>query len=225
MIYVTGDTHGNFKQLDKIASMNLLTKDDFLIVLGDFGFFFFEKDHQNSKRLEKYQFNILFVDGNHENFPLMRKFPSIKKFNSKVNMLGRNIFWLRRGHVYEIEGNKILAIGGAMSIDKNARVPFVSWWPEEEISRTEIHECILNLEKDKKFDYIITHTCPQTVIVNELKFHEKIDQNSKFFDFIKDEMNIEFKKWYFGHFHEDINLQGNLVAVGDSLLKLGEIHE
>ena len=37
MIYITGDTHGDIKRF-KTRSAKKLTKDDILIVCGDFGF-------------------------------------------------------------------------------------------------------------------------------------------------------------------------------------------
>ena len=48
MIYITGDTHGNY---DKFAVKNfaeqvLMTKDDYVIICGDFGFW---KDNSNQK--------------------------------------------------------------------------------------------------------------------------------------------------------------------------------
>ena len=37
MIYLTGDTHGNFDRIRRFCEINNTTKDDVLIILGDAG--------------------------------------------------------------------------------------------------------------------------------------------------------------------------------------------
>ena len=55
MIFITGDTHGHF-DVEKIFSFyqnfndKKLTKDDYLIIAGDFGFI---RDEQYDKDIEK----------------------------------------------------------------------------------------------------------------------------------------------------------------------------
>ena len=75
MIYVTGDCHGDFRKFstDSFPEQKEMTKDDIVIVCGDFGAIW---DSDGMSRFESYWLNWLdekpfttvFVDGNHENF-------------------------------------------------------------------------------------------------------------------------------------------------------------
>ena len=73
MIYVTGDLHGAWYD----PRFNLLKQDDYAIICGDFGLIW---DGTLAEQIELTTFsqltgNILFVDGNHENFSLLNKYP------------------------------------------------------------------------------------------------------------------------------------------------------
>ena len=75
MLYITGDTHGMFERFSSrsFPEGKHLTKDDYVIILGDFGGIW---DVNKSSKAELYDlqwledkpFTILFIDGNHENF-------------------------------------------------------------------------------------------------------------------------------------------------------------
>lgn len=78
-LYLTGDIHGwtDISKLypDKFSEGQSLTKDDFLIILGDFGLIFYPKETnyviKEKKYLDKlndYPWTTLFICGNHENF-------------------------------------------------------------------------------------------------------------------------------------------------------------
>lgn len=45
-----------------------------------------------------------------------------------------------------------MGIGGAYSIDKDYRVPYNSWWPEEEVS-----ESLVDSTRGLKVDYVLSH--------------------------------------------------------------------
>ena len=79
MIYVTGDTHGevDFAKLHLFAGENpRLTKEDYLIVAGDFGAVWNSQTLALTlKPYTELPFTVLFVDGNHENFDLLESFP------------------------------------------------------------------------------------------------------------------------------------------------------
>ena len=73
MIYITGDTHGDIEIFNE-RRLGHLKKGDTLIVTGDFGFIWdnSKKEIKNLKKLEKKKFDILFVEGAHENFELLK---------------------------------------------------------------------------------------------------------------------------------------------------------
>ena len=103
MVYVTGDLHGDFTPLFNFSESNIgktLTKKDFVIVLGDFGVW--PETISIIKELnEKLNFTLLFLDGNHEHFPLLESFPKERLFGGEVhNIFG--IYHLCRGEIYSI---------------------------------------------------------------------------------------------------------------------------
>lgn len=210
MIFLTGDTHGDFK---RFSSTNFpegkeLTKDDYVIVLGDFGLIWDIQSSKNemywSKWLNNKPWTTLFIDGNHENFDRLfsPEFEEVPMFDSYVKQISDSIFYLQRGHIYNIDGNSILALGGAMSIDKQFRQSHITWWAQETLSYAEIETTFNNLSKvDNKVDYILTHTSDNKTI-NEFVGVSKsiyVDAVANYLDVL---FNIvDYKHNYFGHMH------------------------
>ena len=125
MIYVTGDIHGNwrgrFMNADQIIyEYKELTREDFVIVCGDFGIW---QDTQSERYwldwLQKKPFTLLFVDGNHENFDRLEggEFETMAFHGGKAHRVRENVYHLIRGEIFELCGNKFFAFGGASSHD------------------------------------------------------------------------------------------------------------
>lgn len=80
MIYATGDTHGNFQRFapEHFPEQVGMTKEDYMIICGDFGGVWDggKKEERNLDWLEDLPFTTLFISGNHENFDLLRKYPT-----------------------------------------------------------------------------------------------------------------------------------------------------
>lgn len=112
-----------------------------------------------------------------------------------------------RGQVYQIDGKRFFVFGGAYSIDRAYRDLGFTWFEEEIPSREEYEEAWRNLEAcDYEVDYIISHTGPYEVVA-ELGyevFDEGIEQ-VRFFQQVAD--RVDFQDWYFGHFHEDADVE------------------
>ena len=139
------------------------------------------------------------------NHAWLNTFPVVQWHNGNAHLIAENVIHLMRGEVYDIDGFKFLSIGGAKSIDKVYRVPYVDWWPEEEISNAEIQYTLSNLDKHKWLvDYVITHAAPRAILrdifPNELHLSGK-SSTEKFLEYIQQELT--FKQWYFGHYHID----------------------
>lgn len=226
MIYITGDTHGmnDFDKLNIFAGEHPeLTRDDFLIIAGDFGGVWYSKTlAADLKPYTELPFTVLFVDGNHENFDLLETFPVEEWHGGKVRKIKPNIIHLMRGQVFEIEGKTIFTFGGATSIDKFMRIEGLSWWPQELPTYEELDEGIANLKRYKnKVDYIVTHSCseralmyPQIRSVASLKLS---CPESRLLSYIED--IAEYKHWYFGHFHTDREFGGKYTALYQNVVK------
>lgn len=75
MIYITGDIHGSPERLGvhSFYEQKEMTRDDVVIICGDFGIVWEESGESASERywlkwLEDKPFTTVFVCGNHENF-------------------------------------------------------------------------------------------------------------------------------------------------------------
>lgn len=226
MIYITGDTHQmtNFEKLKTFAIKNPhLTKNDYLIIAGDFGAVWSSKTLEND--LLPYQelpFTILFIDGNHENFTLLNSYPVEMWHGGKVHKIKNDIIHLMRGQIFELEGKTIFTFGGATSIDKARREVGVSWWEEEVPSFDELDEAFVNLAKyHNKVDYIITHNC------DEKPLYYKIINNGEHLYPTPDcqmlsnfEDMVDYGHWYFGHYHIDAKITDQKTAIFEQIIKL-----
>lgn len=229
MIYVTGDTHGlqDFFKLHIFAGEHPeLTKDDYVIIAGDFGGVWSSRTFAaDIKPFTELPFTVLFVDGNHENFDLLETFPVEEWHGGKTRRIKPNVIHLMRGQIFEIEGNKIFTFGGATSIDKYMRREGVSWWSQELPTHGELNEGIANLKRcGGKVDYIITHSCSERALaypaIRNFATSKMSCPESSMLSYIEE--NAQFTHWYFGHFHIDAKLGDKYTALYQDVVKLGE---
>lgn len=234
MLHIRGDTHNEIGQFTEeiMPGESSWTADDMLLVAGDFGFVFRGEDRYISERnnlnaLAKKPYQILFVDGNHEGFPFLNAYPEEIRFGAPVRKIRDNIFWLQRGYVYTIQGLSFFVMGGAHSMDKAFRMKYFEicgeqiWFESELPSKEEYQRAIANLNAhNMKVDYIVTHTAPRSIIPRII--HTMPDMTDAeltgFLDWIYHE--VKFKKWYFGHFHEDIEINDQMTACFKELHKV-----
>jgi len=217
-IYITGDIHGDPSRFsnENLSQLGIeLTEDDKVIICGDFGLPWCNdrQDEYWLNWLEERPFEILFIDGNHENFDLLYQFPVEERYGGKVHRLRKNIFHLMRGEVFEIEGKTFFAFGGATSVDKYRRKEFISWWRQENFSMSEFDVAADNLaEVDFIVDYVLTHTAPKRFIANGTDCTLDIDNcpTSQMLSSVED--LLVYKKWYFGHFHIDYHVEESVAV-------------
>jgi hypothetical protein len=216
MIYLCGDTHCDI-DVSKLNTKNFpeqngLSKNNFLIICGDFGAVWdgSRSDEWWLKWHDQKKYTTLFVDGNHENHKLLATFPIIEKFGGQVGKIRESVYHLKRGEVYKINGIKIFAFGGAVSADKEYRVEGETWWPEEVPTKEEMDYGLRNLATHNyDIDIIVTHTCP-TSIFNQIDTKDKkISVVEQYLETIKQEFDkrkVNYQ-WYFGHFHQDLDIE------------------
>lgn len=234
MIYITGDTHGDFKRFSKKCLSEKLTptEEDYIIVCGDLGLCW-ERDktfEYNCDFFAAKAFTLLWVQGNHENYNMIEKYPLEEWHGGLVRHIVRDkVILLERGQVFELEGKKIFTFGGASSHDIQGGVlnrndcdyddqrikairsglPFrvldESWWKQELPTEAEMAEGMKNLqEHDFKVDYVISHCCATGVqnILDKGPGHlYEADVLTDYFDTIEEKLN--YKRWFFGHYHMD----------------------
>ena len=82
----------------------------------------------------------------------------------------------------------------------------------------EMNYGIDNLEKvNNEVDYIVTHTTCKD-IGNYLVWEFDEDELTRYFNFIKN--NIEYVKWFFGHFHQDCRCEYNARCVYMDIIEI-----
>lgn len=222
-MFVCGDTHSPI-DLHKLSTeqwpeQKELQEEDILVILGDFGGLWLDKRSKEEeywlKWLTAKTCTVCFVDGNHENFNVIDNLEEVTFCNSKAGLAYRDdngsIFHLKRGEIYTIEDKKVLTFGGAFSVDKHLRVEDKSWWSRELPSYAETENLDKNLENhENKVDFILTHTCPKSIIVPMGLISSKMsamfggkleDPTTEILQSVLE--TVEFKQWHFGHFHKE----------------------
>ena len=231
-IIITGDIHGNPFQrlnLENFPEGKTFTKEDYVIILGDFGLVWDDSamEHSCLDWLENKPWTTLFIDGNHENYDLLNKFPIEEWGGGRVQKIRSSVIHLLRGEVYDIGGYKFLAMGGARSHDiqdgvlevgdprikiwkkddfKLFRINHISWWEEEIPNEEERKNALKNLaENDYKVDYILTHEAPSSdvVLMDHLLYHP--DEYSRWLE-MEIRQKVKYKKWFFGHYHLNLDV-------------------
>ena len=206
-IFLTGDTHSDVSRILRL-DMPELTKEDYVIILGDFGVIWRNDIMMKAvlKQLSEKNFTVCFVDGNHENFNMISKIEHVVPWHSGMaGIIAPGVVHLLRGQIYQIGDRTIGVCGGANSIDKAWRTENVSWWPQEVITDEEVSFFQMNLihKGVRALDLMLTHDCPASIVPAVALWSgingASIDKSEEQLEKIK--QMVEVKKWYFGHWH------------------------
>lgn len=220
MVYVTGDLHGDIDRL-KSPAIKKLRRGDTLLVLGDFGFIWTGNDDEQKtlRWLEKRKYKILFIEGTHDNYSLLEKYPIEDFAGGKARKINNNIYHLMRGNIFEIESKKIFCFGGGISDDADIRLETGTWWPEEKASMAEKAHAWQTLEQyEDTVDYICTHVAPGK-LAKFLDFDiVEPDEVQTFFEEIA--KKVTHTKWFFASYHADKPLGSKASVVYKNVIPL-----
>lgn len=202
MIIFVGDVHEKYKKLMELIKRYGIS-DSYFIALGDFGVGFYNDTHYNTIfnemniELDRCNNKIYVLRGNHDN-------PSY--FPSNFG----NIKFVEDYACIELEGKKILFLGGACSIDRNERKVNEDYWLDEKFN--------LDIEKLKtiKCDIVVSHSAPSICypytnigLLERCKFdqilYSDITEERKFLNIALEILmkNNNITNWYYGHFHHN----------------------
>ena len=223
MIYVTGDMHGDEERFSSRA-MKKLKAGDTLIICGDFGFVWdgSAKEKKFLEYLGSRKFNVVFVDGTHENYDLLNKCRMTVWNGGRVHRVSGNLLHLMRGQVFTIEGKKIFTFGGGESLDRDMRTEHETWWRDEMPTPSEMAEGAETIDEvGCSVDYIITHEPPALVKSTLLLRSGEPDRINKLNGYFE-QLNREckFKHWYFGSMHEDRTVTPYHTALFNDIVAL-----
>lgn len=214
MVYLTSDIHGAFDihkiNPDEFKAASQLGQDDYLIICGDFGCIWDggSSDSFWLNWLESLPWTTLFLDGNHENFEVLKKYPIVDWNGGKAGKIRSNIYHLRRGELYTFAGKSWLCLGGGFSHDVAYRKEGINWWNDEIFSQDEANHAFETLEKcNWKVDCILSHdifrshpiTNRYAISMNPYS-SDRIHQQD-FLEIIR--QKTDYSIWCFGHYHQD----------------------
>lgn len=222
MLYVTGDIHADIRRLKGRAAKQL-KKGDILLVCGDFGFLWdgSPKELRLLDWLGKRPYQILFVEGTHDNIDLLSGYPEETLYGGQVRRVSGNCCQLLRGECYEIEGKRVFALGGGESTDMDIRVEGETWWSRELPSAEELahaRETLASL--NQQVDYIITHSVAPSV--NKFLDREQMQINLLLAFLNEISETVQFKRWYFGSCHLDKAIPPKYCAVYQEILPVAD---
>lgn len=246
MIFITGDCHADWKKFSKesFPEQAEMTRDDFVIVCGDFGLWHDDKTERWwFKWFEEKNFTVLFVDGNHENFDrLYSEFEVVDFHGGKAHKIRENIYHLMRGYVFDLCGKKFFAFGGASSHDiddgildradfdsdeefvatvkdwdkrrKMFRINHLSWWKQELPTEDELAFGLQTLIQNGNKVDYIISHCCPQEIALFCGFQEP-DVLTQWFNMVAH--TVQFDKWYFGHYHDNRQIMSKFIMLYEKI--------
>lgn len=252
MVYITGDCHADWFRFSRKSFRDAkeLTMDDYVIVCGDFGIWHDTKEERwNLKWLESLNFNILFVDGNHENFDRLYsdEFQVIDFHGGKAHQIRKNVFHLMRGYIFELCGKKFFAFGGANSHDIGGgildrddfdttkafnemykrwynegrlfRVNHVSWWKEEMPSKEEMDFGLQTLKDSNNEVDYIISHCGPQHVVS-MYSHGFYEPDDMTSYLNMLAQTVKFDRWFFGHYHQNMCILDKYEMLYENIVRI-----
>ena len=224
MILLTGDTHGA-TDIHKLTASRLdhagLTRDDYLIILGDFGLVWEEPPAPKDKWWldwleQRAPWTTLVVLGNHENYPLIRRSWAPEPWRGgRVRRLREHVLQLVDNEIFEIDGKMFFVRGGAHSTDRHYRVPGQTWWREEVPNEKERAAALEKLRSvGWRVDYVLAHDAPADALLALYALQNSFSSGDEYTRWLqKLANNLEFTRWFFGHHHQDKIHLGKYTAL------------
>lgn len=194
-VFLLGDVHGRFSRCMNIA-MRLKISDATIIQVGDFGMGFIEDyalDNLNAF-LESINCDMFVIRGNHDD----------PQFFKNTNKIRPRITLLEDFSVLDVNGERWMFAGGAISVDRIHRKQSVSWWSDE------IFDGARSSHINEKCDVLITHTAPfvahpplASFVLDYMKADPDLssDLNTEQANIATFVKSVGPKKLFCGHFH------------------------
>ncbi len=168
-VLLAGDVHGFTSQIEYLARIATRERCEVILQLGDFGYWPHQEDglrflHKTDRLLASAGVELLFLDGNHENFDRLLALGHPAYGFAPVT---ERIRYIPRGTRWQWQGVTFLGLGGAHSIDKEERLRYERkcsrsnwlWWPQETITDEEAELAA----GGGRVDVLVCHDCPWNV--------------------------------------------------------------
>mgnify|MGYP003434407371 CR=1 FL=1 len=149
---------------------------------------------------------IKLIRGNHDN-PLFWNYTY--NVEGHLSWTALQVHLVKDYTVLKIEGNHVLFIGGAVSIDRHERTEGVDWWKDEVVEQRSDED--LARLATKKIDVVITHSAPSYAYpIDSYKndYYPQLERDTAsertYLQKVYDVLNSvhPIKHWCYGHFHK-----------------------
>ena len=252
MIYITGDCHANWKKFSResFPEQDELTRDDFVIVCGDFGIWHDNRTERWWLRwMTEKNFTILFVDGNHENFDRLYgdEFEVVDFHGGKAHKIRENVYHLMRGYVFDLCDKKFFAFGGASSHDiKDGILDRKDFQSDRELvdeynRRTQRGEMLRvnhiswwkeEMPSQEEMNFGLKTLEEHGNVVDFIVSHCCPQEIASIFShgsYKPDQLTsyfnvvantVDFSKWFFGHYHNNTEVLGKFVMLYEQIVRV-----
>ena len=160
-VALVGDTHANTWWTTRIIENLAAEGVGVMVQLGDFGWWpHMQFARKVSWAAARAGVEVLFIDGNHEHHPNLRASALLADPGGTPGgpvLMHPNLWYLPRGCAWEWDGVRFRALGGAYSIDMDARVPGKNWFPGEMPSAEDAERAIVA----GPADVLLSHDYPE----------------------------------------------------------------
>lgn len=222
MIFITGDTHGDIERFKK-KELKRLRKNDSLIICGDFGFVWdgSKAEKKRLKKLGKKRYNVLFVEGVHENFRELEKYETEYWCGGLTRRISGNLRQLIRGNVFELCGKRVFAFGGGRSDENDPAASLDGEDTELRLkaelpSDSELEQSMKNLAAcGNTVDYIVSYE-PPAKISEFIELNTDRSHINTFLEQVREQ--VSFTRWFFGRHHINKLIPPKFQAVFDSIV-------
>jgi len=163
------------------------------------------------------------IHGNHERRPESLGFYQETVWRDGVVYIQPefpSLMFAKDGEIYNINGKKCIAIGGAYSVDKEYRIKRnLGWWDDEQPSDNIKRRVEEQLDNEKwRVDIVLSHTAPLKYEPREmfLSFIDdsKVDKSTEIWlDTIED--RLDYDQWFCGHYHTNKTIDKLRFLYGD----------
>lgn len=121
--------------------------------------------------LEELGMTLLFIDGNHDNHPVLRALPTDE---NGFGTISNRLKYIPRGHRFNIGEVRFAGLGGAYSIDRRWGRQGTDWWPEEVITSEDVAALGTG-----PVDVLFTHEVPAGIdVVKKMALPELVELES-----------------------------------------------
>lgn len=156
-VLLVADLHANTGAAEAVIDHASTLGAHLILQVGDYGFWHDMRGQKFARRVEARLalrgLELWWIDGNHEDFDRLL---ALAVGDDGRRQISDHVWHLPRGHRWTWGETAWVAVGGAVSVDKNLRAAGINWFPQEELSDEEADRIIAG----GPADVVVAHDAP-----------------------------------------------------------------